>query len=131
MHARGIARFPVVRPIASRAERDVRGTAARQRVERRARPPRAPHREHWTNPWTEAAIMSLLARIPPLERPRRQLAIARLGTALAATSLGALAVGAVAVGAMAIRKLAIRNARIQRLEIDELFVGGRRFQSPA
>jgi hypothetical protein len=75
--------------------------------------------------------MALLRRIPPLERPRRQAALARLGTALAATSLGALAIGACAVGALAIRRLAVRSARFHRLEIDELVVGGRPFHPPA
>ncbi len=75
--------------------------------------------------------MPLLKRIPPLERPRRQVALARLGTALAATSLGALAVGACAIGALAIRRVAIRAARFHRLEIAELVVGGRPFQPPA
>jgi hypothetical protein len=72
--------------------------------------------------------MSLLSRIPPLERPRREAALARLGTALAATSMGALAIGALAVGAIAIRRLAVGSARIRRLEIDELVIGGRPFQ---
>jgi hypothetical protein len=79
----------------------------------------------------EDADMTLLSRIPPLERPRRQVALARFGTALAAASLGALAVGALAVGAVAIRRLAINSARIQRLEIDELVVAGRPFRAPA
>lgn len=79
---------------------------------------------------TKGLPMSLLSRIPPLERPRRQIALARLGTALAATSLGALAVGAFAVGAVAIRSLAVKTAKIHRLEIDELLVGGRPFQPP-
>jgi hypothetical protein len=79
---------------------------------------------------TEESDMALLSMIPPLERPRRQVALARIGTALAATSLGALAVGALAVGAIAVRRLAIKSARFQRLEIDELVVGGRTFQVP-
>jgi hypothetical protein len=86
---------------------------------------------HTSSTATKDVPISLLSRIPPLERPRRQVALARLGTVLAATSLGALAVGAVAVGALAIRRLAIKTARIQRLEIDELLVGGRPFQPPA
>jgi hypothetical protein len=75
--------------------------------------------------------MSLLRRFPPLERPRRQAALARIGTALAATSLGALAVGACAIGALAVRRLAVQSARFHRLEIDELVVGGRQFRPPA
>ncbi len=75
--------------------------------------------------------MPRLMQIPPLERPRRQMALARLGTALAATSLGALAVGACAIGAIAIRRVAIRSARFHRVEIDELIIGGRPFQPPA
>jgi hypothetical protein len=75
--------------------------------------------------------MALISWIPPLERPRRQAALARLGTALAATSLGALAVGACAIGAIAIRRLAVKSARFHRLEIDELVVGGQPFRPPA
>jgi hypothetical protein len=91
---------------------------------------RAAHRSFHASHQPEPT-MSLLSRIPPLERPRRQVALARIGTALAVTSMGALAVGALAVGALAIRSLAIKRARIQRLEIDQLVIGGQPYRLPA
>ncbi len=63
-------------------------------------------------------------------RGKRDIALARVGTALALTSMGALAVGAIAVGALAIGALAVGTARIRRLEIDELIVGGERLRAP-
>ena len=58
----------------------------------------------------------------------RQIAFARVATALAVMSLGALAVGALAIGRMVIRSLNIRDGRIGRLSIDELEVGRLRVQ---
>lgn len=61
-------------------------------------------------------------------RARAQVALARLGTALAAVSTGALAIGAFAVGALAIRSLAVRALRVKRgtfgrIVVDELEIG--------
>src|SRR5215211_1778783 len=63
------------------------------------------------------------ARVPEQrasEQPpfARQVAFARLATALALTGLGA-----VAIGALVIRALVVKRARIQRLDIEELEVG--------
>ena len=58
----------------------------------------------------------------------RQIAFARVATALALMSVGALAVGALAIGRMVIRSLNIRDGRIGRLSIDELEVGRLRVQ---
>ena len=62
---------------------------------------------------------------PMVHYPRvgRQLAFARVATALALVSTGALAVGAVAVARLATRALAIKEGRIERLVIAELEVG--------
>ena len=76
---------------------------------------------------------SLLARVRGrhmgLRRSEARGALARIATALAVTSLGALSIGAVAVGALAIRTLVVKRARFRRLEIEELVIGGRPFQT--
>ncbi len=58
----------------------------------------------------------------------RQIAFARLATALALMSVGALAIGALAIGRLVVRSLNIRDGRISRLSIEELEVGRLRVQ---
>jgi hypothetical protein len=60
---------------------------------------------------------------PPVDR---QLAFARVATALAVTSMGALAVGALAIGRLAIKGLRVQDGRIERLVIEELEVSSLR-----
>jgi hypothetical protein len=55
-------------------------------------------------------------------RAGRQIAFARLATALAVTSMGALAVGAMAIGRLAIKGVVMQHGRIERLSIGELEV---------
>src|SRR5215217_6323331 len=58
----------------------------------------------------------------------RQIAFARVATALAQMSVGALAIGALAIGRLVVRSLNIRDGRIRRLNIEELEVSRLRVQ---
>lgn len=78
----------------------------------------------------DRAPRHLTARAPGFDR---QIAFARVGTALALTtmaavSIGALSLGALAVGALAIGRLSLGKGRIKKLRIDELEVGA--FKGP-
>lgn len=53
----------------------------------------------------------------------RQIAFARLGTALAFTAFAAVSVGALSIGALSVGALTLGKGRIRKLRIDELEVG--------
>jgi hypothetical protein len=53
----------------------------------------------------------------------RQIAFARMGTALAFTALAAVSVGALSIGALSVGALTMGKGRIKKLRIDELDVG--------
>ena len=53
----------------------------------------------------------------------RQIAFARMGTALAFTALAAVSVGALSIGALSVGALTMGKGRIKKLRIDELEVG--------